>query len=128
MLEAPDADAYDRSAEPFGYAQDRRSRRSLLAHLASDAPLLSRDKRAKAFLNRNQDFLGRFKGKAREIIELLVDKYRVWGIEEIAKPEIFRVRPLSEYGTFTAIAEPFQGQGNLRKAVDELQVRLYAAA
>jgi len=58
----------------------------------------------------------------------LVDKYRVWGIEEIAKPEIFRVRPLSEYGTFTAIIELFHGPGNLRKTVDELQVRLYAAA
>jgi len=56
-----------------------------------------------------------------------VDKYRVWGIEESAKPEVFRVRPLSEYGTFRAIAELFQGPGNLRKAVDELQVRLYAA-
>ena len=104
------------------------SQRSLLAHLAFDAPLVSRDERAKAFLNRNQDFLGRFKGKAREIIELLVDKYRVRGIEEIAKPEVFRVRPLSQYGAFTAIAELFQGAGNLGKAVDELQVRLYAGA
>jgi len=90
--------------------------------------LVSHDERAKAFLNRNQDFLGRFKGKAREIIELLVDKYRVWGIEEIAKPDVFRVHPLSEYGTFTAIAKLFHGGRNLRKAVDELQVRLYAAA
>jgi len=49
LLEAPDADAYD-----------------LLAHLAFNAPLVSRDERAKAFLNRNQDFLGHFKGKARE--------------------------------------------------------------
>ena len=87
MLEAPDADAYDRSAEPFGYAQDRRSWRSLL-----------------------------------------VNKYRVWGIEEIAKPEVFRVRPLSEYGTFMAVAELFEGTKNLKKTVDELQVRLYAAA
>jgi type I restriction enzyme R subunit len=111
LLEAPDADAYD-----------------LLAHLAFNAPLVSRDERAKAFLNRNQDFLGRFRGKAREILELLVDKYRVWGIEEIAKPEVFRVRPLSEYGTFTAIVELFEGARNLRRAVDELQMRLYAAA
>jgi hypothetical protein len=48
--------------------------------------------------------------------------------EEIANPEVFRVRPLSEYGTFTAIIELFHGPGNLRKTVDELQVRLYAAA
>jgi len=46
-LEAPDADAYD-----------------LLAHLAFNAPLISSDERAKAFLNRNQDFLGHFRGKA----------------------------------------------------------------
>jgi type I restriction enzyme R subunit len=110
LLEAPDADAYD-----------------LLAHLAFNAPLVSRDERAKAFLNRNQDFLGRFKGKAREIVELLVDKYRVWDIEEIAKPEVFRVRPLSQYGTFKTIAELFHGPINLRKTMDELQVRLYAA-
>jgi len=56
-----------------------------------------------------------------------VDKYRVWGIEEIARPEVFRVRPLSEYGTFTTIADLFQGLRNLRKTVDELQVRLYEA-
>jgi hypothetical protein len=43
----------------------------------STPPLVSHDERAKAFLNRNQDFLGRFRGKAREILELLVDKYRV---------------------------------------------------
>jgi hypothetical protein len=36
-----------------------------------------------------------------------VDKYRVWGIEEIAKPEVFRMRPLSEYGTFTAMLAYF---------------------
>ena len=62
-------------------------------HLVFNAPLVSRDERAKAFLNRNRDFLGLFKGKAWEIIELLIDKYRVWDIKEIAKPEIFRVRP-----------------------------------
>jgi type II secretory pathway component PulM len=42
----------------------------LLAHLAFNAPLASRDERAKAFLNRHQDVLGRFKGKAREVLEL----------------------------------------------------------
>ena len=41
--------------------------------------------------------------RARDILELRVDKYRVWGIEEIAKPEVSSVRPLSEYGTFMAI-------------------------
>jgi hypothetical protein len=65
--------------------------------------------------NRNQDFLGRFRGKAREILELLVDKYRFWGARR-TKPEICRVRPLSEHGTFTPIAELFQGARNLRKA------------
>ena len=49
-------------------------------------------------------------------------------MDENANPEVFCVRPLSEHGTFTAIAELFHGPGNLRKAVDELQVRLYAAA
>jgi hypothetical protein len=58
---------------------------------------------------------GRFRGKAREILELLVDKYHFWGARR-TKPEICRVRPLSEHGTFTAIAELFQGARNLRKA------------
>jgi len=57
------------------------------SHLAGMQQTKKYAMKAKAFLNRNQDFLGRFKGKAREIIELLVDKYCVWGIEEIAKPE-----------------------------------------
>ena len=50
------------------------------------------------------------------------------GREGIAKPEIFRVRPLGEYGTFIAIAELLLGLRNLRKTMDGLQVRLYAAA
>jgi hypothetical protein len=66
--------------------------------------------------------------RAREIIELLVDKYRVWGLEEIARPEVFCVRPLSEYGTFTAIVELIHGPRDLRKVVDDLQVRLYGIA
>ena len=49
-------------------------------------------------------------------------------MDENAKPEAFRVRPLSKYGTFTAIAELFHGPRNLRKTVDEFQVRLDAAA
>jgi len=49
-------------------------------------------------------------------------------VDENAKPEVFRVCPLSEHGTFTAIAEPFHGPGNLKKTVNELHVRLYAAA
>jgi uncharacterized protein YuzE len=52
----------------------------------------------------------------------------VTGIEEIAEPKVFCVRPLNEYGTFMAIAELFEGREYLRKAVDELQVRLYATA
>jgi hypothetical protein len=47
---------------------------------------------------------------------------------KLAKTEVFRVHPLSEYGTFTATVGLFQGAGNLRRAVDELQVRLYAVA
>jgi hypothetical protein len=32
------------------------------------------------------------------------------------------MRPLSEYGMFTAITELFQGARNLRKVADKLQV------
>ena len=47
------------------------------ANLVFNASLVSRDERAKAFLDRNQDFLGRFRGRLvlseaeGEILELL---------------------------------------------------------
>ena len=37
----------------------------------------------------------------------------MWSIEEIAKLEVFRVRPLSEYSTFIVTAELFHGPRNL---------------
>ena len=47
-------------------------------------------------------------------------------MSDLRVPEVFRAWPLSEYGSFTAIAELFHGPRDLRKVMDGLQMRLYA--
>ena len=59
ILKAPDADAFD-----------------VLAHVAFGAPLLTRDERAKAFLDKKKQILDALGDKAREVIIALLDKYR----------------------------------------------------
>lgn len=106
ILARPDADAYD-----------------LLAHLAFDEPMVSRDERAVAFFNLHQDFFNRYDANAREILRILVEKYTVGGIDELLNPDVYRLRPIErEVGQ---VAVFFGGMPQLKQARNELLRRLY---
>lgn len=109
ILKYPDADTFD-----------------LLAHIAFNAPIFSRDERAQALLNRCQQFLSAFGTEAHEVIIALLDKYRVGGVEEI-RPEVFRVPPFDRMGYIQGILQRFGGDPNrLRGAMQGLQKEIYA--
>jgi type I restriction enzyme R subunit len=108
ILKHPDADPFD-----------------LLAHIAFDVPIISRDERARAFLNRQQQILSSFGPSAREVLLCLLDKYRVGGIGEV-RPEIFRVPPFDRMGYAPGIIRRFGGAKRLDYAMKELQERIYA--
>jgi type I restriction enzyme R subunit len=108
LLKRPDADAFD-----------------ILAHIAFDVPIFTREERAKAFKNLYGDFLKAFDPQAQEVLLALLDKYRVGGIEEISRPEVFRIPPFDKMGFLRGVAKLFGGFENLRKALDALQRGLY---
>lgn len=108
VLNQPEADQFD-----------------ILANLAFDTPIYNRDQRAEAFTNSQQSFLNQYDEKAREVLLALLDKYRLGGVEELARPEIFRVPPFDQMGQAPGIIKRFGNAGRLRQAVAELQRRLY---
>jgi len=99
----------------------------LLAHLAFDAPLRSRDERAAAFRNREQRFLQRYSPEAREVLLALLEKYRVGGVDELADARIFRLPPFEGMGKAPGVAQRFGGVDELRQVLQEVQKRLYTS-
>ena len=108
LLKKPDADGYD-----------------LLAHLAFGQKVPSRDERAKALHNLHQQFFAGFTPAAREVLEALVEKYRLGGITELDKPEVFNVPPFDHMGNIIGVARRFGGVEELVGAVGELGRRVY---
>jgi type I restriction enzyme R subunit len=108
IVKMPDADTFD-----------------IIAHIAFDAPILTKDERANAFINKKQSFLAALGSDAQEIILSLLDKYRIGGIEQISKPEVFRVPPFDRMGYLSGVAEIFGGVDRLKKALAVLQSGLY---
>jgi len=108
IFKVPDADAFD-----------------VIAHMVFGTPLLSRDERASAFLNKKRSFLKALGPNAQSIVITLLEKYRVGGIDQISRPEIFRVPPFDKMGYLQGVAEAFGGVDRLRAALDMLQNGLY---
>jgi type I restriction enzyme R subunit len=97
----------------------------LLAHIAFDKPVVTRDERADAFLNHHQRFMQTFGSRAREVITGLIEKYRVAGIEEMTNPTVFRLSPFREMGQAPGIIQRFGSIPALHHALGEMQQRLY---
>ena len=109
IVKVPDGDTFD-----------------IIAHIAFDAPILTRDERANAFTNKRATFMNAIGDRAQDVILSLLDKYRIGGIEQISKPEVFRVPPFDKMGYLRGVAEIFGGFDKLREALDEVQSGLYA--
>ncbi len=99
----------------------------LLCHLAFNAPLQTRRQRAEQLKRKKPDFFGKFGPEARAILDELLEKYSEHGTTQFVMPEVLRVPPISEHGNVTEIIGIFGGEERLKKAVDQLQVLLYAA-
>ena len=108
VLARPEADQYD-----------------LLAHIAFDKPIHTRSERAEAFLNREQRFLQAQSQHAREVVLALLDKYRLAGVQEMARPEVFRLSPFREMGQLPGVIKLFGNTDALRHTLHEMQQRLY---
>jgi type I restriction enzyme R subunit len=94
-----------------------------ICHVAFDQKPLTRRERAGNVKKR--DFLSRYKGAAREVLEALLEKYMNTGIYEIEKTEILKIDPFLKFGRPSRIAQFFGGKEGYLKAVRDLEAELY---
>ena len=94
-----------------------------ICHVAYDKKPLTRKERANNVKKR--DFLSKYSGVAREVLEALLDKYMNIGVYEIEKTEILKLDPFLKYGKPAKIASFFGGKAGYLKAVQELEDAIY---
>ena len=97
-----------------------------ICHVAFDQKPLTRKERANEVKKR--DFLSRYSGMAREVLEALLDKYMNIGIYEIEDTTILRLDPFKKLGTPSRIVKQFGGMDAYLSAVKELEKELYGVA
>lgn len=97
-----------------------------ICHVAFDQKPLTRKERANNV--KKSDFLSKYGGAAREILEALLDKYMDMGIYEIENTDILKLDPLKRYGSPSKIVRVFGGKDGYIKAVQKLGEELYKVA
>ena len=95
-----------------------------ICHVAFDRKPLTRRERANSVKKR--DFLSKYSGAARQVLEALLDKYCNIGIYEIEKTEVLKLDPFLKMGKPAKIASYFGGRDGYRRAVKELEKEIYA--
>lgn len=94
-----------------------------ICHVAFDRKPLTRRERANNVKKR--DFLSKYSGDARKVLEKLLDRYMNIGVYEIEKTEILYLDEFKEYGKPSRIAKLFGGKSGYLKAVQELEDAIY---
>ena len=95
-----------------------------ICHVAFDKKPLTRKERANNVKKR--DFLSKYSGVAKEVLEALLDKYMNTGIYEIEKTEILKLDPFLKLGKPAKIAGYFGGKSGYMQAVKELEEAIYS--
>ena len=95
-----------------------------ICHVAFDKKPMTRRERADNVKKR--DFLSRYSGAAREVLEALLDRYMNTGIYEIEKTDILKLDPFAKMGKPARIAGYFGGRDGYMQAVKALENAIYA--
>lgn len=98
----------------------------IICHVAFDQPALTRRERANNVKKRN--YFAKYEGKAREVLEALLEKYAEHGILNFESPDILDNAPFNQIGKLPKIARLFGGIDKLYQAIAELEQEIYKAA
>jgi type I restriction enzyme R subunit len=96
-----------------------------ICHVAYDQKPLTRRERAEGV--RKRDFLSRYSGAARAVLETLLDSYMNLGIKDIEKIDVLRMKDFQKFGKPGHIARLFHGKKGYEEAVRALEQELYKA-
>ena len=95
----------------------------IICHVAYDQPPLTRRERANNVKKRN--YFGKYEGKAREVLEALLDKYAENGILDFESIDILEIPPFNLIGKPTKIIKLFGGPAGFEQAIKELEEQIY---
>ena len=94
-----------------------------ICHVAYDKKPLTRRERANNVKKR--DFLSRYSGVAREVLEALLNAYMNIGISEIKKTDILKLDQFTRFGKPSRIAGYFGGKAGYLQAINQLEEEIY---
>src|SRR6266851_51386 len=99
----------------------------LLLHVAFGQGMPTRNERVKRLYREHADFFSRYEPQARDMLNVILEKYIDGEAADISDTELFKVPPLGDQGTFMELAAPFGGGSKVRSTLKELQQLLYSA-
>ena len=114
-LEALKADQHMSDVDDFDF----------IGHVAFDKKPLTRKERANKVKKR--DFLSKYSGVAREVLEALLEQYMNVGIYELEHEAILTTPQFAKFGKIQRIFKFFGGEDKYNEAVHELENELYEA-
>ena len=94
-----------------------------IMHIAFDKKPLTRKERANDVKKR--DFISKYSGTARAIIEALLDMYCNEGIRQIENTQVLKLDPFIRMGKPAALVKLFGGKNGYIQAVKELEQEIY---
>ena len=97
-----------------------------ICHVAFDQKPMTRKERVMNVKKR--DFLSKYSGVARDVLDTLLDQYMNAGIYEIEKTEVLKLDQFAKFGKPAKIAQYFGGKEGYLQAVKELEQELYRIA
>lgn len=95
----------------------------IICHVAFDQKPLTRKERANNVKKRN--YFGKYEGKAREVLEALLDKYAENGILDFEKAGILEIPPFNQIGKPAKIVKLFGGAVKFDEAIKEMERIIY---
>ncbi len=98
----------------------------LLCFVAYDLKPQTRKQRADLLKKNKTDFFSQYSEKAQQVLQMILDKYIDFGLNQI-RPDIISVDPFTQQGNTIEIVNEFGGFDQFKKAIEEIQTLLYAA-
>ena len=94
-----------------------------IIHVAFDKKPLTRRERANDVKKR--DFISKYSGMAREVIEALLEMYSNEGIYQIEDTQVLKLDPFIRMGKPAALVKLFGGKEGYLQAIRELEEEIY---
>lgn len=97
-----------------------------ICHIAFDKKPLTRKERAEGV--KKKDIFSKYGEKAREVLDILLEKYTSSNVYEIEKMDVLKLDPINKFGAPAKIVSYFGGKQAYLEAIRELENELYEVA